>query len=127
MMKSNKEIITKVIKELGMPANLTGYHYIRDAIAMVIDDKDKICSVTKVIYPDVAKLHNTTSSKVERGIRHAIERGWRMANEELIRKIFGFSFSPEKGKPTNSEFIATVADYIILMQEAAGRRGGERE
>ena len=110
-----------------MSANLTGYHYIRDAIAVVIDDKDKICSVTKVIYPDVAKLHNTTSSKVERGIRHAIERGWRMANEELIRKIFGFSFSPEKGKPTNSEFIATVADYIILMQEAAGRRGGERE
>ena len=123
-MKEYKGIITNIIKELGMPANLSGYHYIRDAITMVINDIDTIKSITKVIYPNVAKLHNTTASRVERGIRHAIEMGWERANEDLIMKLFGYSLSADRRKPTNSEFIATVADYIILTQDTPTEKVG---
>ncbi|MBQ6894584.1 MAG: sporulation transcription factor Spo0A [Clostridia bacterium] len=111
--------ITMYIQQLGVPAHIKGYQYIRDAIAMVIDDMDTINSITKLLYPTVAKHYNTTASRVERAIRHAIEVAWDRGNPEILNEFFGYTILGSKGKPTNSEFIALIADKIRLDMKAS--------
>jgi len=106
--------ITMYIQQLGVPAHIKGYQYIRDAITMVIDDMETINSITKLLYPTVAKHYNTTASRVERAIRHAIEVAWDRGNPDVLNELFGYTILGSKGKPTNSEFIALIADKIRL-------------
>lgn len=112
--KSLEQIVSDVIRKLGVPAHIKGYCYMREAIIMCIEDPHAIESVTKTLYPDVAKKFSTTSSRVERAIRHAIEVAWTRGDLSYIQEIFGYTVSSEKGKPTNSEFIAMLADAIRL-------------
>ncbi|MBC8060851.1 MAG: sporulation transcription factor Spo0A [Clostridiaceae bacterium] len=106
--------ITRIIHEIGIPAHIKGYMYLREAISMVMNNMDLLSAVTKELYPSIAKQHNTTASRVERAIRHAIEVGWIRGQIETIDKLFGYSTNNGKGKPTNSEFIAMVADKLRL-------------
>lgn len=106
--------VTNMIHEIGIPAHIKGYHYLRDAILMAIDDMDVLNAITKVLYPTVAKKNQTTSSRVERAIRHAIEVAWSRGKLDTLEALFGYTVSTGKGKPTNSEFIALVADTIRL-------------
>ncbi len=106
--------ITNIIHEIGVPAHIKGYMYLREAIAMVYHDIDLLGSITKVLYPDIAKKYNTTSSRVERAIRHAIEVAWSRGNIDSISSLFGYTISMSKAKPTNSEFIAMVADKLRI-------------
>lgn len=115
-MKYYKEFITCIIKDLGITANKKGYYYIRYAVELMINDITLIEKITTVIYSSVAKEFNTTPSRAERAIRHSIETGWNKANLDLSSKLFGYTVSQNKGKPTNSEFICTVADYILLSE-----------
>jgi two-component system response regulator (stage 0 sporulation protein A) len=101
-------IVTNVIHEVGVPAHIKGYQYLRDGIIMVIEDIDVLNQVTKQLYPDLAKKHKTTPSRVERAIRHAIEVAWTRGQLETIENIFGYTIDSNKGKPTNSEFIAMI-------------------
>lgn len=110
--------ITMYIQKVGVPAHIKGYQYIRDAISMVIDDMDTINSITKYLYPTVAKHYNTTASRVERAIRHAIEVAWDRGNPDVLNELFGYTILGSKGKPTNSEFIALIADKIRLDMKA---------
>ncbi len=110
--------ITMYIQQLGVPAHIKGYQYIRDAIMMVIEDMDAINSITKFLYPTVAKHYNTTSSRVERAIRHAIEVAWDRGNPDILNELFGYTILSTRGKPTNSEFIAMIADKIRLEMKA---------
>lgn len=123
-MKGNKEIITKTIKELGIPANLKGYHYISCGVEMIINEFDLIYSTTR-LYGEVAKRFDTTQLRVERGIRNAKEIGWKRANIEFANKLFGYSIDANKGIPTNSEFLATIADYIFTLLNRPDEKGGE--
>ena len=109
--------ITEIMLDIGVPAHLKGYHYLRDAILMAIDDMDVLNAITKILYPTVAKKHQTTSSRVERAIRHAIEVAWSRGKLDTLDELFGYTVSNGKGKPTNSEFIALVADTIRLEQK----------
>lgn len=109
-----EKMVTDMIHEIGIPAHIKGYHYLRDAILMAIDDMDVLNAITKVLYPTVAKKHQTTSSRVERAIRHAIEVAWSRGKLDTLEELFGYTVSNGKGKPTNSEFIALVADTIRL-------------
>ena len=118
-MKVNKEVITKIIKELGIPANLKGYHYLIYRIETLISGTGRLDSMMK-FYQGVAEEFNTTPSRVERAIRNAIETGWNRANIDFVHKLFRYTVDPKKDRPTNSEFLATVADYIILTQERTG-------
>lgn len=106
--------ITAIIHEIGIPAHIKGYMYLREAITMVYNNADLIGSVTKVLYPDIAKKYNTTASRVERAIRHSIEVAWSRGNMDAISSIFGYTVSLSRTKPTNSEFIAMVADKLRL-------------
>ncbi|MBY0220868.1 MULTISPECIES: sporulation transcription factor Spo0A [Sporosarcina] len=106
--------ITSMIKEIGVPAHIKGYAFLREAIQMVYTDVELLGSVTKILYPDIAKKYNTTPSRVERAIRHAIEVAWNRGNYDLISKTFGYTVHHLKSKPTNSEFIAMIADKIRL-------------
>lgn len=106
--------VTDMIHEIGIPAHIKGYHYLRDAIIMAIEDMDVLNAITKVLYPTVAKKHQTTSSRVERAIRHAIEVAWSRGKLDTLDDLFGYTVSNGKGKPTNSEFIALIADTIRL-------------
>ena len=106
--------ITSMLHEVGIPAHIKGYQYLRDAIAIGVQEEDSQISVTKVLYPEIAKKHQTTSSRVERAIRHAIEVAWGRGKLETINNIFGYTINTGKGKPTNSEFIALVSDKIRL-------------
>ena len=110
--------ITNIIHEIGVPAHIKGYLYLREAIAMVYNDVELLGSITKVLYPDIAKKYNTTASRVERAIRHAIEVAWSRGNLESISSLFGHTVSMSKAKPTNSEFIAMVADRLRLEHKA---------
>lgn len=110
--------ITMYIQQLGVPAHIKGYQYIRDAITMVIEDMETINSITKLLYPSVAKHYNTTPSRVERAIRHAIEVAWDRGNPDVLNELFGYTILGSKGKPTNSEFIALIADKIRLEMKA---------
>lgn len=106
--------VTDIIHEIGVPAHIKGYQYLRDAIIMVVNDLDMLNSITKVLYPTIAKHHQTTPSRVERAIRHAIEVAWSRGKMDTIDELFGYTVHNEKGKPTNSEFIALIADKIRL-------------
>jgi two-component system response regulator (stage 0 sporulation protein A) len=106
--------VTSLLHDIGVPAHIKGYQYLRDAIMMVISNPEVINAVTKVLYPEVARRYNTTPSRVERAIRHAIEVAWDRGDVEQIQKIFGYTVSNQKGKPTNSEFIAMLADSMII-------------
>jgi len=109
--------VTNMIHEIGIPAHIKGYHYLRDAIIMAVEDMDVLNAITKILYPTVAKKHQTTSSRVERAIRHAIEVAWSRGKLDILDSLFGYTVSNGKGKPTNSEFIALVADTIRLEQK----------
>ena len=107
--------VTAIIHEIGVPAHIKGYHYLREAILYSIDNMDAINAVTKVLYPEVAKRYNTTPSRVERAVRHAIEVAWDRGDLDTLQKYFGFTVSNIKGKPTNSEFIAMISDRLRLQ------------
>lgn len=111
--------ITAVIKEIGVPAHIKGYAYLREAIHMVYEDIELLGSITKVLYPEIGTKFNTTASRVERAIRHAIEVAWNRGNYESISKTFGYTVHHLKSKPTNSEFIAMIADKIRLEHMAS--------
>ena len=106
--------VTDMIHEIGIPAHIKGYHYLRDAIIMAVEDMDVLNAITKVLYPTVAKKHQTTASRVERAIRHAIEVAWSRGKLDTLDDLFGYTVSNGKGKPTNSEFIALITDRIRL-------------
>lgn len=106
--------ITNVIHELGVPAHIKGYFYLREAIYMVINDVELLSAVTKVLYPTIAEKFDTTASRVERAIRHAIEVAWNRGCVETLNSLFGYTIPREKGKPTNSEFIAMIADKLRM-------------
>jgi two-component system response regulator (stage 0 sporulation protein A) len=108
-------LVTEFIHELGVPAHIKGYQYIRTAIMMVVEDMDMLNYITKQLYPEIAHIYNTTASRVERAIRHSIEVAWTRGRPETMNEIFGYTIHTGKGKPTNSEFIAMVADRIRLQ------------
>lgn len=106
--------VTNIIHEVGIPAHIKGYQYLRDAIIMCVNDMEMLNSITKILYPTIAKRHDTTSSRVERAIRHAIEVAWSRGKIDTIDELFGYTINEGKGKPTNSEFIALISDKIRL-------------
>ncbi|MGI6071005.1 MAG: sporulation transcription factor Spo0A [Blautia sp.] len=106
--------VTNIIHEIGVPAHIKGYQYLRDAIILAVNDVEMLNSITKILYPTIAKRHQTTPSRVERAIRHAIEVAWSRGKMDTIDELFGYTVSTGKGKPTNSEFIALIADKIRL-------------
>ena len=106
--------VTNIIHEIGVPAHIKGYQYLRDAIIMSVNDGEMLNSITKLLYPSIAKQHKTTSSRVERAIRHAIEVAWSRGKMDTIDELFGYTINNGKGKPTNSEFVALIADKIRL-------------
>lgn len=107
-------MVTDIIHQIGVPAHIKGYHYLREAIVLSVKNSDIINSVTKVLYPTVAKKHSTTSSRVERAIRHAIEVAWDRGDIDVLNSYFGYTIQNERGKPTNSEFIAMISDKLRL-------------
>ncbi len=109
--------VTKIIHQIGVPAHIKGYQYLRTAIMMTIEDNDIINSVTKILYPSVAKKYSTTSSRVERAIRHALEVAWDRGDIETLNSYFGYTIQNNRGKPTNSEFIAMIADNLRLQNK----------
>lgn len=111
--------VTNIIHEIGVPAHIKGYQYLRDAILMSIEDMEMLNSITKILYPTIAKKHQTTPSRVERAIRHAIEVAWSRGKMDTIERLFGYTVNNGKGKPTNSEFIALIADKIRLEYKNA--------
>lgn len=111
--------ITNIIHEIGVPAHIKGYQYLRDAITMVVEDMDLLGAVTKELYPAIAQVNNTTPSRVERAIRHAIEVAWNRGKIETINNLFGYTVQNDKGKPTNSEFIAIIADKLRLERKVS--------
>ncbi len=113
------EELSAILHSVGIPASLLGYKYLKRAIEMAFINIDCVTSgVTKVVYPTIALMYKTTATKVERGMRHAIESGWQRADIEIMEKIFSYSYSSEKGKPTNGEFIANIADYLLVKYRA---------
>ena len=106
--------VTGMLHKIGVPAHIKGYHYLRDAIMMAVEDMDVLNAITKILYPTVAKKYQTTSSRVERAIRHAIEVAWSRGKLDTLDELFGYTVSTGKGKPTNSEFIALIVDKICL-------------
>lgn len=113
--KDNLEaLVTNIIHEVGVPAHIKGYQYLREAIIMVVNNINIINQITKQLYPEIAFKYNTTPSRVERAIRHAIEVAWGRGDQKTVESIFGYTVSADKGKPTNSEFIAMIADKLRL-------------
>ena len=106
--------VTAIIHDVGVPAHIKGYQYLREAIIMSVNDNEMLNSITKILYPSIAKKFQTTASRVERAIRHAIEVAWNRGRMDTIDELFGYTINAEKGKPTNSEFIALIADKIRL-------------
>ena len=115
---SIESMVTSMIHEIGVPAHIKGYQYLREAIILAVRDMDVINAITKVLYPQVAKTFATTPSRVERAIRHAIEVAWDRGDLETLQRFFGYTVSNTKGKPTNSEFIALIADKLQLQLKA---------
>jgi len=115
-----QRIISDFMLELGIPAHLRGYQFLRSALEMCVEDMELVGSVTKLLYPDLAKMYQTTDTKIERAIRNAIEVSWERGNSDLFEELFGYSNSPEYNRPTNSEYIAVVADYIRLENDLIG-------
>ena len=112
-------LVTNIIHEVGVPAHIKGYQYLRDAIMMVVDNIEVINQITKQLYPEIAKKYKTTPSRVERDIRHSIEVAWGRGQLDVVENIFGYTISASKGKPTNSEFIAMIADKLRLELKSA--------
>lgn len=112
-------LVTDIVHEIGIPAHIKGYHYLREAIILSVKNTEVINSVTKILYPTVAKKHSTTPSRVERAIRHAIEVAWDRGDLDVLNSYFGYTIQNERGKPTNSEFIAMISDKIRLQLKAA--------
>lgn len=112
--RSLEQYVTNMIHEIGVPAHIKGYQYLRDAIMMCVNDMELLNSITKVLYPEIAKKYETTPSRVERALRHAIEVAWSRGKMDTIYALFGYTINHGKGKPTNSEFIALIADKIRL-------------
>ena len=110
-----ESMVTGIIHEIGVPAHIKGYQYLREAIVIAVNDMDVINAITKVLYPQVAKTFGTTPSRVERAIRHAIEVAWDRGDLDTLQRFFGYTVSNTKGKPTNSEFIALIADKLQLQ------------
>ena len=119
--------VTNLLHEIGIPAHIKGYHYLRDSIIMAVQDMDVLNAITKVLYPTVAKRYQTTSSRVERAIRHAIEVAWNRGKLDTLDELFGYTVSTGKGKPTNSEFVALIADTIQLEYWLSKTEGHGRE
>ena len=118
--KSNLEMmVSEIMHQVGVPAHIKGYQYLREAIILSIEDTEMISSVTKVLYPTVAKTFKTTPSRVERAIRHAIEVAWDRGDIDVLSSYFGYTIQNSRGKPTNSEFIAMIADKLRLKLKAA--------
>lgn len=115
--QSLESTVTAIIHEIGVPAHIKGYQYLREAIIIAVEDMEVINAVTKILYPEVAKRFSTTASRVERAIRHAIEVAWDRGDLETLQKYFGYTVSNAKGKPTNSEFIAMIADRLQLERK----------
>ncbi len=109
--------VTEVIHQIGVPAHIKGYQYLRDAIMMAVHDMESVGAITKILYPSIAKKYHTTSSRVERAIRHAIEVAWDRGDLETLQSYFGYTVSGIKGKPTNSEFISMIADRLRLQMK----------
>ena len=109
--------ITEILHEVGIPAHIKGYTYLRSSIMETYYNPDILGQVTKILYPDIARMYNTTSSRVERAIRHAIEVAWNRGNTDAIDDIFGYTVSASKSKPTNSEFIAMISDKLRLAHK----------
>ena len=116
---SIESLVTGIIHEIGVPAHIKGYQYLREAIIIAVNDMDVINAITKVLYPQVAKTFQTTPSRVERAIRHAIEVAWDRGDLDTLQRFFGYTVSNTKGKPTNSEFIALIADKLQLQLKGA--------
>ena len=116
---SIETLVTNIIHEIGVPAHIKGYQYLREAIIIAVNDMDVINAITKVLYPEVAKAFGTTPSRVERAIRHAIEVAWDRGDLDTLQRFFGYTVSNTKGKPTNSEFIALIADKLQLQLKSA--------
>ena len=114
-----ESLVTDMIHEVGVPAHIKGYSYLRVAIMLVLEDRQLIESITKLLYPTVAKRFNTSASRVERAIRHAIEVAWDRGDTDTLNNIFGFTINQSKGKPTNSEFIAMISDKLRLKMKKA--------
>ena len=119
-----EKYITEIMLDIGVPAHLKGYHYLRSAILLSGRDMEVVTSVTKLLYPAIARRFKTTDQKVERAIRNAIEVSWNRGNTETFEKMFGYSASSGRTRPTNSEYIAAIAD-VVRMQKNAGRQKGE--
>ena len=114
-----ESLVTSIIHEIGVPAHIKGYQYLREAIIIAVNDMDVINAITKVLYPQVAKTFQTTPSRVERAIRHAIEVAWDRGDLDTLQRFFGYTVSNTKGKPTNSEFIALIADKLSLQLKSS--------
>lgn len=112
-----EKTISDFMLELGIPAHLRGYQFLRSAVQMCVEDMELVGSVTKLLYPDLAKLYQTTDTKIERAIRNAIEVSWDRGNSELFEELFGYSNDQNYTRPTNGEYIAVVADYIRLKND----------
>ena len=112
-------MVTEIIHQIGVPAHIKGYHYLRESIMLSVKNSDIINSVTKLLYPSVAKKYNTTSSRVERAIRHAIEVAWDRGDIDVLNSYFGYTIQNDRGKPTNSEFIAMISDKLRLQLKSA--------
>lgn len=118
--------VTEILHHIGVPAHIKGFHYLRDAIILAVEDPDIINAVTKRLYPGVAKAYSTTSSRVERAIRHAIEVAWDRGDVDILNSYFGYTVHNVRGKPTNSEFIALIADRISLQAATPAVGMGKR-
>jgi two-component system response regulator (stage 0 sporulation protein A) len=116
---SIETMVTNIIHEIGVPAHIKGYQYLREAIIIAVGDMDVINAITKVLYPQVAKTFQTTPSRVERAIRHAIEVAWDRGDLDTLQRFFGYTVSNTKGKATNSEFIALIADKLQLQLKSS--------
>lgn len=112
-------VISDIMRQIGVPAHIKGYQYLRTAIKLCVNDNDMLGSVTKILYPTVAKMYNTTASRVERAIRHAIEVAWDRGDVDVLSSYFGYTIQSQRGKPTNSEFIAMIADKLKLSMKTS--------
>lgn len=115
--------VTELLHQIGVPAHIKGYQYLRDSIMMAVYDPDIINAITKRLYPDIARQYDTTSSRVERAIRHAIEVAWDRGDVDVLNSIFGYTIHNTRGKPTNSEFIALIADKLLLQMKSEKAEG----
>ncbi len=117
-----EQMISHIMLDMGVPAHLKGYRYVRTAVLMAEEDMKVVGSVTKLLYPEIAKRYNTTDGKVERAIRNAIEISWERGNRETFEEMFGYCVDSGRGRPTNSEYIATIADAIRVRRGAADKQ-----